>query len=64
MFVREDINSINQQILKQDPTAESRKKDHIDLAFKSQVSKDTLDERFFYEPILSGHPFEDDDFIY
>ena len=33
---------------------ESRKKDHIDLAFKSQV--DQIDHRFYYEPLLSGHP--------
>ncbi len=33
---------------------ESRKKDHIDLAFKSQV--DNTDYRFYYEPLLSGHP--------
>lgn len=33
---------------------ESRKQDHIDLAFKSQM--DNVDERFYYEPILSGHP--------
>lgn len=33
---------------------ESRKKDHIDLAFKSQV--DMTDHRFYYEPLLSGHP--------
>lgn len=33
---------------------ESRKKDHIELAFKSQV--DMTDHRFYYEPVLSGHP--------
>src|SRR5688572_9909899 len=33
---------------------ESRKKDHIDLAFKSQVGM--TDPRFYYEPLLSGHP--------
>lgn len=36
---------------------ESRKNDHIDLAFKSQV--DQLDERFYYEPMLSAHPTDD-----
>jgi isopentenyl-diphosphate delta-isomerase len=40
----------------QDPTAESRKKDHIELAFRSQVETGTLDERFAYEPMLTGHP--------
>jgi isopentenyl-diphosphate Delta-isomerase len=35
---------------------ENRKKDHIDLAFQSQTTKDKLDNRFHYEPMLSGHP--------
>lgn len=61
MFVTEVINPINFYILKQDPTAESRKKDHIELAFKSQVSLDALDDRFYYEPAISGHPLEDHD---
>ena len=39
-----------------DPTAVSRKRDHIDLAFKSQVAKSQLDGRFSYEPLLAGHP--------
>jgi len=38
----------------QDPTAEQRKKDHIDLALRSQVIK--ADTRFYYEPMLAGHP--------
>lgn len=41
---------------KEDPTAESRKRDHIELAFQSQVAQGALDERFYYEPMLSGHP--------
>lgn len=41
---------------KADPTAESRKKDHIEMAFASQVSSSELDNRFYYEPMLSGHP--------
>lgn len=40
----------------QDPTAESRKKDHIDLAMKSTVPSDVLDRRFYYEPLGSAHP--------
>lgn len=44
-----------------DPTASSRKKDHIDLAFTSQQEKDKIDGRFYYEPIMSGHPREDKD---
>lgn len=39
-----------------DPTAVSRKKDHIELAFQSQVAE--LDERFYYEPLLAAHPKE------
>ncbi len=39
-----------------DPTAASRKRDHIELAFRSQVERGELDQRFYYEPILSGHP--------
>ncbi len=37
----------------EDLTSE-RKANHIDLAFKSQVTD--LDTRFSYEPLLSGHP--------
>ena len=44
---------------KEDPTAESRKRDHIELAFQSQVAQAALDGRFFYEPLLSGHPGRD-----
>lgn len=39
-----------------DPTAVSRKKDHIELAFQSQVERPSLDRRFRYEPALSAHP--------
>lgn len=38
----------------QDPTATSRKKDHIEMAFKSQISE--LDNRFYYEPLFAAHP--------
>jgi isopentenyl-diphosphate delta-isomerase len=37
-----------------DPTAESRKHDHIELAFRSQVLRG--DPRFDYEPLLAAHP--------
>jgi isopentenyl-diphosphate delta-isomerase len=40
----------------QDPTAESRKNDHIELAFQSQVNAKEVDNRFYYEPMLSAHP--------
>jgi isopentenyl-diphosphate delta-isomerase len=39
-----------------DPTAVSRKKDHIELAFKSQLESGALDSRFNYEPALAAHP--------
>jgi len=35
---------------------ESRKKDHIDLAFKSQTGVPDMDRRFHYEPMLQAHP--------
>ncbi len=41
---------------KSEPTAFERKKDHIDLAFQSQVLHKDVDQRFYYEPLLSGHP--------
>lgn len=40
----------------EDPTAVSRKKDHIELAFRSRVESGMLDPRFYYEPMLSAHP--------
>ena len=40
----------------EDPTAEQRKKDHIDLAFDAQLSVGDLDNRFYYEPLFSRHP--------
>lgn len=39
-------------------TADSRKQSHLDLAFKSQSEE--LDHRFFYEPMLSGHPSKEE----
>jgi len=39
-----------------DNTASSRKQDHITLAFRSQVQQMSLDQRFYYEPLLSAHP--------
>lgn len=41
---------------KKDPTAASRKRDHIELALQSQVDGTQLDRRFFYEPMLAPHP--------
>lgn len=36
-----------------------RKKDHIELAFRSQMKDALIDERFNYEPMLSSHPKEE-----
>lgn len=38
---------------------ENRKKDHIELAFESQILKDLIDRRFYYEPMLNPHPSEE-----
>ncbi|HNL84249.1 MAG TPA: hypothetical protein PKO18_03355 [Chitinophagales bacterium] len=35
---------------------ESRKQDHIQLAFQSQVDSIYIDKRFSYEPLFSEHP--------
>ncbi|MEM9929458.1 MAG: isopentenyl-diphosphate delta-isomerase, partial [Bacteroidota bacterium] len=40
----------------EDPTAASRKHDHIELAFRSQVLSGEMDQRFHYEPLLAPHP--------
>ena len=40
----------------EDPTAASRKRDHIELAFRSQVEHGEMDTRFYYEPLLAAHP--------
>lgn len=37
-----------------------RKQDHIDLAFQSDMANQGPDPRFYYEPMLSGHPQETD----
>ncbi len=39
---------------KKDPHSSERKADHIRLALESQIRVN--DDRFYYEPILSGHP--------
>ncbi len=43
----------------QDWNASARKQDHISLAFKSQIAHSEIDNRFYYEPILSAHPKRD-----
>jgi isopentenyl-diphosphate delta-isomerase len=52
----ETITNLKDIFAAEDTNAVARKKDHIELAFKSQVTNNQLDNRFYYEPILSGHP--------
>jgi isopentenyl-diphosphate delta-isomerase len=33
-----------------------RKKDHLELALRSRVSQEQIDQRFYYEPVLEAHP--------
>lgn len=54
------MSAEDKERINDDPQSESRKKDHIEMALKSQISKDQLDKRFYYEPILSAHPSEQD----
>ncbi len=39
-----------------DGIASARKRDHIELAFQSQIASPELDNRFYYEPLLTAHP--------
>ena len=55
-FMQEKYSNTDASPNGPDPTASERKKDHIQLAFQSQVDQAELDNRFFYEPLLSGHP--------
>lgn len=45
------------------PTAD-RKKDHIDLAFRSKTGHELQDKRFSYEPMLTTHPSASDTLDY
>lgn len=54
-------NNQNTYKIEDDNTASSRKSDHITLAFKSAVSNVDIDNRFNYEPMMSGHAEEDED---
>ncbi len=38
-----------------------RKKDHIDMTSQARVRPEELDNRYYYEPLLSGHPLPDKD---
>ncbi|MEO7175184.1 MAG: isopentenyl-diphosphate delta-isomerase [Saprospiraceae bacterium] len=46
----------HQEPISEDPLAEQRKMDHIDLAFKARIPAGLIDARFRYEPMLQGHP--------
>lgn len=52
-------NPINIPLENSDSNASERKKDHIEMAFKSRVSHQQIDTRFYYEPLLSHHPVDD-----
>lgn len=53
-FVEQDPK--NTKLADDDPSAAQRKQDHIELAFKSQIDRGLLDQRFYYEPLLAAHP--------
>ncbi|MBK8055541.1 MAG: type 2 isopentenyl-diphosphate Delta-isomerase [Saprospiraceae bacterium] len=44
-----------------DTGAKERKRDHIELAFRSRVNSSDIDSRFYYEPLLGPHPDENTD---
>ena len=44
-----------------DPESESRKKDHIDLAFESKILSGQIDNRFYYEPALASNDITEQD---
>ena len=50
------MSLVMEKLERDDPTAAERKKDHIQLAFESQVERAALDPRFSYEPMLAAHP--------
>ncbi len=49
-------DDIQRMFAREDENAESRKKDHIELAFQSQIASNEIDPRFYYEPLLAAHP--------
>ena len=46
-------NKLDNREIIDDPNAVSRKKDHISLAFESQINSKEIDNRFYYEPFLA-----------
>ncbi len=57
-FIHRNLSEQRPTIQHDDPTASERKRDHIELAFQSQVRTGELDTRFYYEPLLAAHPKE------
>lgn len=55
-FIHQNLSKQLTTIHQNDPTASERKRDHIELAFQSQIRTGELDARFYYEPILAAHP--------
>jgi isopentenyl-diphosphate delta-isomerase len=54
--IKEERTTSAPRMEKADPTAASRKRDHIELAFRSQIVEAELDGRFYYDPLFSAHP--------
>lgn len=50
------VEDLTLTISDNDPNAAARKRDHIEMALRSQVERSELDRRFYYEPILAAHP--------
>jgi isopentenyl-diphosphate delta-isomerase len=50
------VEDFQKPIPDNDPTAAARKRDHIELALRAQVTQGELDGRFYYEPLLAAHP--------
>ncbi len=51
-----DLTLLAETSMMNEDQESARKKDHIDLAFRSQILKGQLDDRFNYEPMLAGFP--------
>jgi len=53
-------NPIHNPLDNADINASERKKDHIEMAFRSRVLHQQIDTRFNYEPLLSSHPEDEE----
>ena len=54
--ISDQFSVTNSSLADPDPTAEDRKKDHIELAFKSRVESNNVDDRFYFDPLFTAHP--------